>query len=215
VKVTIIGAGKMGRGIGRRVVAGGNDVEIVDRDPEEARSLAGELQASAQKGASASAVEPGAPLSGEVVVLALYYGSLEGAVRQYEEELRGKIVVEISNPIDFESFEALATPPDSSAAEEVAKLLPEGTRVVKAFNTTFAGTLVEGRVADQPLDVLIAGDDDDAKKKVASLAEAGGLRAIDAGPLRVARQLEHAGFLHIALQERMGTGYGSALKIVS
>ncbi len=86
---------------------------------------------------------------------------------------------------------------------------------MKAFNTTFAGTLVEGRVADQPLDVLIAGDDDEAKKKVASLAEAGGLRAIDAGPLRVARQLEHAGFLHIALQERMGTGYGSALKIVS
>ncbi len=215
MKVTIIGAGNMGRGIGRRVVAGGNDVEIVDRDPEEARSLAGELQASAQKGASAPAVEPGAPLEGEVVVLALYYGSLEEAVGQYEEELRGKIVVEISNPIDLESFDRLATPPDSSAAEEVAKLLPEGTRVVKAFNTTFAGTLVEGRVADQPLDVLIAGDDDEAKKKVASLAEAGGLRAIDAGPLRVARQLEHAGFLHIALQERLGTGYGSALKIVS
>jgi predicted dinucleotide-binding enzyme len=54
---------------------------------------------------------------------------------------------------------------------------------VKAFNTTFAGTLVEGEVAGQQLDVLIAGDDEQAKQKVSQLVAVGGLRPIDVGPL--------------------------------
>jgi 8-hydroxy-5-deazaflavin:NADPH oxidoreductase len=86
--------------------------------------------------------------------------------------------------------------------------------VVKAFNTTFAGTLTSGQVDGQPLDVLIAGDDEQAKQAVADVARAGGLRPIDAGPLRRARELEHAGFLHMALQEQLGTGYASALRFL-
>lgn len=203
MKVTIIGAGNMGRGIGTRLVAGGNDVEIVDRDPAEAKALAEDL------GGTTEAVEPGAEFGGDVVVLALYYDNLPEAIAQYADQLEGKVVVEISNPIDLETFDGLATPPDSSAAEEIAKLLPEGTPVVKAFNTTFAGTLA----ADQELDVFIAGDDAEAKERVKELVEAGGLRAIDAGPLRRARQLEHLGFLHISLQEPLGAGFGSAVKL--
>ena len=114
----------------------------------------------------------------------------------------------------WSSFDRLVTPPDSSAAEEIAGRLP-GARVVKAFNTTFAGTLVEGEVDGKPLDVLLAGDDDGAKAEVASLVEAGGMRAVDAGPLRRARQLEHLGFLHMALQDTLGAGFGSAVKFVT
>ena len=66
--VTIIGAGNMGRGIGTRLVAGGNDVTILDTDPEEARQLAAELD---QDGGAAVGGAPGDPLTGEVVVLAL------------------------------------------------------------------------------------------------------------------------------------------------
>ena len=62
--------------------------------------------------------------------------------------------------------------------------------MVKAFNTTFAGSLVDGQVAGQPLDVFVASDDDDAKAKVRELAESAGLRVLDAGPLAHARQLE-------------------------
>ena len=87
--------------------------------------------------------------------------------------------------------------------------------LVKAFNTTFAGTLAEGKVGGQPLDVLIAGDDEGAKETVAELVRAGGLNAIDAGPLKRARELEALGFLHMALQDKLGTGYGSAVKIIS
>ena len=70
-----------------------------------------------------------------------------------------------------------------------------------------------GEVAGQTLDVLLAGDDADAKEKVASFAEAGGLRSRDVGPLKRARQLEQLGFLHITAQEPLGSEWGSAIKI--
>jgi predicted dinucleotide-binding enzyme len=85
--------------------------------------------------------------------------------------------------------------------------------VVKAFNTTFASTVAAGEVAGQNLDVLLAGDDADAKQKVASFVEAGGLRALDVGPLRRSRQLEQLAFLHMAAQEPLGSGGGSVLKL--
>ena len=97
--------------------------------------------------------------------------------------------------MNVDTFDGLVTPLDSSAAEELAAKLPSGAKVVKAFNTTFAGTLVAGEVAGQPLDVFIAGDDDEAKETVAGLVRAGGLNPIDAGPLRRARELERLGFL--------------------
>jgi predicted dinucleotide-binding enzyme len=149
-----------------------------------------------------------------MVVLAVYYPSERAIVEQYGQQLAGKIIVEISNPLN-ESFDDLATPPGSSAAEELAKILPAGAKVVKAFNTTFAGTLVAGKVAGQPLDVFIAGDDADAKAQVASVLESGGLRPIDVGPLRRARQLEGIGLLHITMQGTTGTNWMSTVKILS
>jgi predicted dinucleotide-binding enzyme len=87
--------------------------------------------------------------------------------------------------------------------------------VVKAFNTTFAGTLASGEVSGQQLDVLIASDDEEAKRKVTQLVESGGMRPVDAGPLRRAQQLEHLGFLHMALQDNLRSGYGSAVKFIT
>jgi predicted dinucleotide-binding enzyme len=125
------------------------------------------------------------------------------------------VVVDITNPVDWQTFDGLVTPPESSAAEEIQKAAPGGARVVKAFNTTFAGTLVEGQVAGQPLDVFIAGDDRGAKEKVAQLVRDGGLVAIDAGPLRRARQLEGLGFLGMTLQQPLGLNFRSAWKLIS
>jgi 8-hydroxy-5-deazaflavin:NADPH oxidoreductase len=212
--VTIIGAGNMGRGIGHRIVAGGHSVTLVDRDPEEAEQLMEELRGAAEGGATVEAAGPGAELRDEVVVLAVYYpGNLEIA-RDLGERLAGKIVVDISNPLN-ETFDGLATAPGTSAAEEAAQSAPAGARVVKAFNTTFSGTLVEGQVAGQPLDVLIAGDDEEAKERVAQLVRDGGLRAIDVGPLERARELEGLGFLGITLQQPLGLNFQSAWKLIS
>jgi 8-hydroxy-5-deazaflavin:NADPH oxidoreductase len=209
MKVTIVGAGNMGRGIATRVVAGGHQVEIVDHDPADAGQLAGDL------GGSATAVETDAPFGGEVVVFAVYYPGIKDAVRQYADQLAGKVVVDITNPLNTETWDSLATAPGSSSAEETQQLVPPGAAVVKAFNTTFAGTLVAGEVSGQQLDVFIAGDDDNAKRKVAQLVADGGLRPLDVGPLRRAQQLEQLGFLHISLQQPLGLGGGSAVKLLS
>jgi hypothetical protein len=209
MKVTIVGAGNMGRGIGTRAVAGGHEVEIVDRDAEQARALAEEL------GGSVTALGPNDPLGGEIVVFAVYYPAIKDAVREYADRVEGKVVVDITNPVDSVTWDDLATPAGTSSAEEVAQLLPDETPVVKAFNTTFAPTLVAGEVGGQQLDVLIAGDDDAAKRKVAQLVADGGLRPVDVGPLRRARQLEQLGFLHIAVQQPLGLGFGSAIKLHS
>ena len=205
MRVTIIGAGNMGRGIATRALAGGHDVEIVDRDPEQARALADRL--------GAAALAPGDPLGGDVVVFAVYYPGIKDAVKEYRDRLEGRVVVDITNPIDTQTWDRLATPPGTSSAEEVAQLVPPGTPVVKAFNTTFAGTLLPGEVDGHRLDVLIAGDDADAKQAVSRLAADGGLRPIDVGPPARAQQLEQVGFLHISLQEPLGLGFGSALKL--
>jgi 8-hydroxy-5-deazaflavin:NADPH oxidoreductase len=215
MEVTVIGAGNMGRGIGTRLVAGGNRVKILDRDPDQARNVAEELAASAAGDGGAEGGAAGDPLSGDVVVLAVWYDGAQSAIEQYGDQLAGKIVVDITNPVDVETFDGLVTPPDSSAAEELAKKAPSGAKLVKAFNTTFAATLVEGQVSGQQLDVLIAGDDDQAKETVAELATAGGLNTIDVGPLKRARELERLGFLHMAMQDTLGTGYASAVKVIS
>jgi len=150
-----------------------------------------------------------------VIVFAVYYPGIKDAVRQYADQLAGKAVVDITNPVDTQTWDGLATPPGTSSAEEVQQLVPQGTPVVKAFNTTtFAGTLVAGEVNGQQLDVLIAGDDEAAKDKVSQLAADGGLRPIDVGPLSRAQQLEQLGFLNISLQQPLGLNFGSAVKLV-
>ena len=207
MKVTIVGAGNMGRGIGTRAVAGGHQVEILAQDPGHARTLAEEL------GPAATALEAGDPFGGEVVVFAVYYPGIKDAVQAYADQLAGKVVVDITNPVDTQTWDRLATPPGTSAAEELAQLVPQGTPVVKAFNTTFAPTLVAGEAAGQQLDVLIAGDEEAAKQKVAQLAADGGLRPLDVGPLVRAQQLEQLGFLHIAIQQPLNLGFASAVKL--
>jgi NADPH-dependent F420 reductase len=207
MKVTIIGAGNMGRAIGTRAAAGGHEVEIVDRDSAEAQKLADDL------GGSAIALEPGAAFGGEVVVFAVYYPGIKDAVRQYADQLAGKVVVDITNPVNTDTWDSLATPPGTSSAQEVQQLVPQGTAVVKAFNTTFANTLVGGEVAGQQLDVMIAGDDEEAKQKVSQLVSDAGLRPLDVGPLRRAEQLEHLGLLHMSLQQPLELGYSSTVKL--
>lgn len=214
MNVTIVGPGNMGRGIATRLLAGGHSVVLVGRDRDQAEALARELESSATQGGSVRAAEgPGEAIpASDVVVLALPYQATLGFVRESGGLLAGKVVVDISNPLN-ERFDGLVTEGGASAAETIREMLP-GARVVKAFNTTFAGTLLAGTVAGRPLDVFIAGDDDEANERVAGLVRAGGMRAIPLGPLERSRQLEAVGFLGIASQERLGTNYMSGWKLL-
>ncbi len=214
MNVTIIGAGNMGRGIGTRFVAGGHSVTFVDANPEVAEKAVADLKSAAKNGAKISSASLGDAQLGDVVVLAVWYGTNIEIVKQLGDKLAGKVVVDIANPLNS-TYDGLATAPDSSSAEDVAKAIASGAKVVRAFNTTFAGTLLAGQVAGQPLDVFIAGDDADAKDKVAQLAKDGGMRPVDAGPLNRARQIEGMQLLHIVLQGSLGTNWGSTVKILS
>jgi NADPH-dependent F420 reductase len=214
MNITIIGAGNMGRGIGTRAAAGGHSVTFVDNDPESAEKAAADVKASAKKGANLSTASLGDVQLGDLIVLAVPYGANIELVKQLGTKLAGKVVVDIANPLNS-TYNGLVTAPDSSSAEEVAKVAAPGTKVVKAFNTTFAGTLLAGKVAGQPLDVFIVGDDAEAKDKVTQLVKDGGMRPIDAGPLQRARQIEAMQLLHITLQSTLGTNWGSTIKILS
>jgi NADPH-dependent F420 reductase len=172
--VSILGTGNMGPAIASVVEKGGNTAELLGSNDTDK------------------------PVTGDIVVLAVPYPAVSEILAQRGEQLAGKVVVDITNPLDFETFDSLTVPADASAAAEIAAALP-GSRVLKAFNTNFAATLASGTVADQPTTVLIAGDDADAKSQLADVVTAGGLRAIDAGSLRRARELEALGFLQITL----------------
>jgi 8-hydroxy-5-deazaflavin:NADPH oxidoreductase len=172
--VSIIGTGNMGSAIAAIVTKGGNTVEAFN-------------QSSGDK-----------PVTGDIVVLAVPYPAVHQVIAERADQLAGKIVVDITNPLNFETFDSLTVPADGSAAAEIASALPQ-SRVLKAFNTTFAGTLASGTVGPLPTTVLIAGDDADAKSLLAGVVTAGGLRAIDAGGLRRARELEALGFLQVTL----------------
>jgi NADPH-dependent F420 reductase len=188
--VSIIGAGAMGQAIAGLVTRGGSTVELLG--PEDTATVP----------------------AGAVVVLAVPYPALPEVLAAHREHLAGKVVVDVTNPLDFATFDALTVPADSSAAAELAAALP-GSRVLKAFNTTFAGTLVAGTVGPLRTTVLIAGDDADAKDLLAGLVEAGGLRALDAGSLRRARELEAFGFLQITLAAANKVGWTDGFAVAS
>jgi NADPH-dependent F420 reductase len=188
--VSIIGSGNMGQAIARVVTAGGNTVEHLG--PQDADRVP----------------------AGEVVVLAVPYPAVADVLAAHGQHLAGKVVVDITNPLDFQTLDALTVPANSSAAAQIAAAVP-GARVVKAFNTTFAATLASGTVGDDPTTVLIAGDDAEAKAVLADVVTAGGLRAVDAGALRRARELEALGFLQITLAVNGRLPWTGGLALVS
>ncbi len=213
--MTIIGPGNMGRALATRLLAGGHTITLSGRDRQQAEALAAELEPQAQgegRVAAASGPEEAVPDS-DLVILAMWYTTNLEVARQHASLLRSKVVVDICNPVN-ESFDGLATEGGPSAAERIRDAISPDARVVKAFNTTFAGTLIEGEVAGQTLDVLIAGDEEEAVARVVELVRSSELRPIRVGALARARQLEALGFLGMAIQEPLGTSFMTGWKLL-
>jgi predicted dinucleotide-binding enzyme len=185
--VTIIGAGNMGSAIAGIALAGGHSVQVLAREVDKA-----EVHAQVTAGVV------GDPITGDVVIFALPYPAVAEVLDIYAAQLDGKVIVDLTNPLDFSTFDDLVVPADSSAAAEFAAKVP-GAHVLKALNTNFAATLATGSIGDATTTVLIAGDDADAKATFAAIIEGGGLTAVDAGSLKRARELESIGFLQLTL----------------
>ena len=189
--ITIIGTGNMARGIATRALAGGHGVTLLGTEQAKAEALAGGApgrrpRAGRRRPALAvtSSCSPSGTRPSPTCSPATATSLRQGRRRHHQPGRPGTYA-----PLTVEA---------GSVAQGIAEHVA-GAKVVKAFNTTFAGTLVEGSVAGTPLDVFVAGDDDEAKGVVAQLATDGGLRAIDVGPLALADQLEGAGYLNMAV----------------
>ena len=164
MNVTIIGAGNMARGIGSRLVEGGHAVALFGSGPEEGRCARRGPRASGRPAPRSRWSASTTGLANDVVVLALPFAAARDFAAANAVKLAGKIVVDITNPLNA-TYDGLVTAPGKSAAEEIANLLPK-SNVVKAFNTNFAGTLVAGKVDGQSLDVFVAANDEEAKQTV-------------------------------------------------
>lgn len=159
--ISIIGSGGMAAAIGGLAAKAGHTVEVTARDAAKARALAGQI------GSGATTARFGAVPAGDLVILAVPYSAVLDVVEQYGEKLAGKRIVDITNPIrsDFTGFLA---PEDSFGAREIARAAPANATIVKAFNTLNARVLAAGPVDGRPLDVFIAGDDAQAKRRPCS-----------------------------------------------
>jgi predicted dinucleotide-binding enzyme len=199
--ISIIGAGNMATAIGTRAAKHGHTVEIMSRDAAKAQAAAEQI------GGSASVGTYGARPAGDIVFLAVLYAGAVDVVEHYGDALAGKILVDITNPFNADAS-GVVTAPGNSVSQQIAAAAPEGTTVVKAFNTIFRGVLA----ADEPLDVFFAGGDAQARSRVALFLESLGMRPLDAGGLETTHALEWAGILLMGLA-RNGGGFDIALGV--
>lgn len=137
---------------------------------------------------------------GDIIVLAVPYNAVTAILET--NNFDGKILIDITNPVDFNTMDGLLVPADSSATEIIAKAAPTA-HVIKAFNTNFAHTLA----GDVVTTVLLAADDLEAKRSLVTALEGSHLMLIDAGSLKRARELEAMGFLQITLAIRALIGW--------
>jgi len=179
MKIGIIGAGHIGATAARLFVRAGHEVAVSNsRGPESLRELVAELGERAR----ALGVEDAARF-GEVVLLAVPWRTPEALPSP--RAVRGKVVIDAMNP--YRDDGGLYDLGESTSSEEVAKRLP-GARLVKAFNTIYYQHLATRGRPELPVEerhaILVAGDDDEAKRVVSRLIEDIGFAPVDTGTLR-------------------------------
>lgn len=205
MNIAIIGAGNVGQALAASLTRAGHRVTVSARSAESAE------RAAAATDADAAHSNLDAVSEADVVVIAVPFGGAEEVARGLAESVRGKIVVDATNPLGANG--ELLTEGGPSAAERLQRWLP-GAHVVKAFNTVFASNQAEPRVDSLAADGFVAADDEHARATALEIVRSIGLRPIDAGPLRRARQLEAMAFLNITLNMTHGWSWNSAWKLL-
>jgi 8-hydroxy-5-deazaflavin:NADPH oxidoreductase len=211
------GTGEHGRGLGFRLAAGGHRVIIGSRDAARARQCADALDGMLPAGTPSPVGMTNEAVSeaAELVLLTMPWESDGSSIGRLGPALRGKIVVSCANPIGFDSQGPHQLDTGyGSAAEHVAALLP-GSRVVGAFHHLSARSLLDPAADLSAADVLVCGDDDAARATVRRLCPAvTGRPGIDAGPLRLARQIESFTAVLISVNRRYRTRAAVGLRHV-
>ena len=205
MRIAIIGAGNVGSALARAFVETGHQVVLTARHADHAAKVAAEI------GAAAATSNVEAFSVAEIVVLAVPSTAVASIVDEVGPAIEGKIVVDPTNPTGRDYSEIVTA--SGSVAEGIHALAP-AARVVKAFNTVFAGRMADPIVDGVPLDGFYAGGDDAAKSAVADLLAAIGYRPLDAGGLVAARALELMAQLNINLNARFGWPWQTGWKLL-
>ena len=208
MRVGIIGGtGALGSGLALRCAAAGHEVVIGTRDPDRGAQVAKTLLA--QIGESASIRADGnveAAAFGEIVIVAVRFGNQRETLDAIRDAVQGKVVVDTTVPLVPPKVMRVQLPPEGSAAQIAQSVLGEGVRVVSAFQSVAAHHLAA--MGEVPCDVLVSGDDRDARAAVIDLAESIGLNALHAGPLCNAAAAEALTSVLIFLNKEYGTHSG-------
>ncbi|MFO7323241.1 MAG: NADPH-dependent F420 reductase [Chloroflexota bacterium] len=176
------GTGKEGTGLAMRWALQGYRVIIGSRDAERAAAHAKELNAQLGADLLAGQANADAAAQANIVVLSVPYSAHKATLESIRDQLDGKILIDITVPMQPPDVRTVYIPEGRSAAQEAQALVGDNVRVVSAFQNVSATKLKDPRgIID--CDVLVTGDDEEAKSEVMKLVEAAGMRPIDAGPL--------------------------------
>ena len=190
MKIAILGGtGEQGPGLALRWALAGEEVIIGSRSQERAEKVAAELNAELGKGLIRGLENSQAAAAAEVVALTVPYGAHLSTLESVKSQVQGKIFIDVSVPLDPENPRRMKMPAAGSATEEAQAFFGPETKVVAAFQNVSAHLLRDSRHAID-CDVLVCGNDAEAKRTVIGLVNKMGLQAHDVGPAESARVVE-------------------------
>jgi NADPH-dependent F420 reductase len=212
--IAIIGAtGNMGSAISSSLVKGNYRLLLKGSKEDELKKLVKEIK---QKNTSADAeampCSTEASWEADIIILAVPFEAEKEIAEKIKEVANQKIVISIANPLNA-TYNGLVTSPDTSAAEELQKLLPN-SKVIKAFNTTFAADFSTPVIDGKQVDAFIAGNDEEALETVKELVSTAGFNPVVAGDLSVSRTLENMQLLLIQLGLKYNYNWLAGWKIL-
>jgi hypothetical protein len=190
VTIAILGGtGEQGPGLALRWAMAGEDIVIGSRNRERAEAVAAELNAELGQARIRGLENAQAAAAADIVVLTVPYTAHLSTLEAVKSQVRGKIFVDVSVPLDPENPRRVKMPAEGSATEEAQAFLGPETKVVAAFQNVAAHVLRDAR---HPIDcdVLVCGNDIEARKTVVGLVTKMGLAAYDVGPAESARVVE-------------------------
>jgi NADPH-dependent F420 reductase len=204
------GTGDLGSALARRWAAAGYPIVLGSRSKEKAEAAAREMNAN---DGSAVSGEDNRTAAGkaDIVVIAVPYANHEAILNEIKPAVEGKIVVDAVVPLVPPRVSVVQLPPDGSAALHAQRLLAGAARVVSAFHNVSAPKLSSGESID--CDVLVFGDEKDARAIVIELANAAGTPGIDGGPLANSIAAEALTSVLIGINRRYKVDGGAGIRI--
>lgn len=212
--IAVIGAtGNMGSAITKNLSKGNYRLLLCSDEQEKVQTLVNDIKNS-NSVADVETIDCSEEASWEadIIILAVPYQAEKEIAAKIKSVANQKIVISIANPLN-ETYSGLVTSPDTSAAEELQKLLPN-SKVVKAFNTTFAADFTTPVIDGKQADAFVAGNDEEAVKTVSELVGTAGFNPIVAGDLSVSRTLENMQLLLIQLTMKYNYNWLAGWKIL-